>query len=220
MSADLLPPDQSHPYWSADHPDHGKAVQEVESKLRAAYAEPSGDLASAEGVSGSTLTPAEPPQAPVPHTLDAPPGDAYDADTISDCGATAAEVGLSREAAQGLLYTHAVGQDPLTGLPEYHGTPEAAEGALRREWGQEYDARVSLAQWAAEGCGEHVLDALGTTGLGNDPRVIRFFAREGARASIRAIMSDPKHPYYNGSSPDHREAVERITWLFRVAGRP
>ena len=53
-----------------------------------------------------------------------------------------------------------------------------AENALRREWGRVYDRKVAAASRAVrELGGEDLGTFLDDTGLGNDPRMIRAFAR-------------------------------------------
>jgi hypothetical protein len=75
------------------------------------------------------------------------------------------------------------------------------------------------------------------SGLGNNPVLVKFFARvghelledqlvgeggdviggEGAKAEIAKIMGDPKHPYFNRSHPEHEAALKKMTGLYQIA---
>jgi hypothetical protein len=64
----------------------------------------------------------------------------------------------------------------------------AAEGALRKEWGNEYEANVTSALRAVETFGGDALKAyMNETGLGNDPRMIRAFLKIGKAISEDSI---------------------------------
>lgn len=113
-----------------------------------------------------------------------------------------------------------------------------AEEELRREWGRVYDRKVTAAARAVRQLGGDDLGSfLDETGLGNDPRMIRAFARiaeqigedslvgEGggpfslsphaAREEITKAMASPA--YFDADHPDHGKAVDRMRDLFAAA---
>ena len=116
-----------------------------------------------------------------------------------------------------------------------------ALGVLKTEWGEAYTKKLSLAQKALEKFGDNSLvKLLNDTGLGDDPRFIKFFAWAGeplksdsipdgqaidgsvltpmeAQKQYNQILSDGAHPYYNASHPGHKTAVEEMRVLFGLA---
>lgn len=80
------------------------------------------------------------------------------------------------------------------------------------------------------------MEALGESGLGDDPRVIRFFVElaeernesddtdmspEEARRRIDRIMKDKKHPYHDRNARGHEDAVKRVArYHDRAYGTP
>lgn len=167
-----------------------------------------------------TIRPSDEHYPTAEYELQAPPGEVFqDQDRLRDCAMTAASLGMTEDQANAFLLAYATGQPLPDVLPAYQGTREQGEETLRVEWGTEYEARLALAQWVADECGERVLDALDTTGLGNDPCVIRFLAREGARAAQQWQARTPDHAYHDPASPDHAAAVERMQWWAEVAQR-
>lgn len=114
---------------------------------------------------------------------------------------------------------------------------QITERDLRAEWGGAFDFNMKLAQRAVkEVGGKDVYDLLHATGLGNHPAIVRMFHRLGreyaedgtfirdaqsgglmtpadAQAKIRAIMSDPKHPYHSGV----QAAIDEVRGLYQLA---
>jgi hypothetical protein len=118
----------------------------------------------------------------------------------------------------------------------------AAERELRGEWGGAYGQRLRAAARAARDFGgEPLLALLEETRLGDDPRVIRAFARiaqrigedglaggeggegrsdfglssEGARREIARLMTQPA--YFDADHLDHDRSVARMKSLFAAA---
>jgi hypothetical protein len=150
------------------------------------------------------------------------------------------EAGLSQHQAE-ILY------DRWTEFAEGHardadiGTQEAraaAERELRSEWGRTYDRRIAAAARAvAEFGGEPLARYLDETGLGNDPRLVRAFARiaemvgedaligeserdfavapDAAREEIARALREPA--YFDANHPEHDASVTRMRTLFASA---
>ena len=118
-----------------------------------------------------------------------------------------------------------------------------ASTALRQEWGVAFAKNLALAQRAARQFGgDETMKMFDDTGLGNDPRVIRLFARIGqqlsedkvlterdtgavissqsAKQKIAAIMSNPKHAYFVADDPNHAAAVKEVADLHALAYNP
>ena len=124
---------------------------------------------------------------------------------------------------------------------------EAAETGLRREWGENFDARVDMANRAfAAAFGERVDDVRQlqlTNGqfLGDHPDMVRAFAKLGglmgeaefvggkdarigrssseARAQLSTLEADPafRTALLDRAHPEHRQAVARRSDLARAA---
>ncbi|MEW5705135.1 MAG: hypothetical protein AB1781_11215 [Pseudomonadota bacterium] len=71
---------------------------------------------------------------------------------------------------------------------------QTAEEALKREWGQAYDGKLALARGALKEFADPDFVAhLESTGLGNDPRMVRWLAKVGERAmGETALKGDAK----------------------------
>lgn len=119
---------------------------------------------------------------------------------------------------------------------------KVAETTLRKEWGKAYEQNIALAKKVLSAYGDKEIAALLDEGLGNDPRILRIFAKIGskmgedgiigkggtfmktpeeAKAEIAKIMgeaqSDPKHPYVNKGHPEHAIMVQKMADLSALA---
>jgi hypothetical protein len=118
-----------------------------------------------------------------------------------------------------------------------------AEAKLKTEWGTAYDQNLTLAKNALRHYGDADLIAALDDGLGNDPRVIRVFAKlgkqltedglvgktggaDGARLSpaeaqqqINALKADKTFTtaYMDKRAPGHADAVDRMSRLYQQA---
>ena len=112
---------------------------------------------------------------------------------------------------------------------------EEVEASLKKEWGFDYDKNLRAAQRALQVYGDDEVRALMDTEVGNNPAVIKLFARLGkdvtedmaqntqnnglnvspldAKQEIQKIMDDPKHPYFDAGHRDHKAAVEQMRQL-------
>lgn len=115
---------------------------------------------------------------------------------------------------------------------------------LQREWGDAYEQNVTLAQDAVKELGsDELVDFLEESGLGDDPRLIKFayeaaklmqeddkrepgtghfgtrLAPEDAKAEIKRLQGDSEFTtaYYNEAHPNHDNAVKRMQRLFQQA---
>jgi hypothetical protein len=111
---------------------------------------------------------------------------------------------------------------------------EVAEG-LKKEWGPMYDENIARTQRAVQEIGgvelQNVLDS---TGIGNNPTLIRAFNRVGkmlqedgiipdniteigtssqATEKIAGILNDKEHPYHKGD----QRAVDEVNKLYEIA---
>ena len=112
---------------------------------------------------------------------------------------------------------------------------EETEASLKQEWGLEYDKNVRAAQRALQVYGDPEIMELMNTEAGNNPAVVKLFARLGkevtedmaqntqnnnlavspldAKAEIETIYADSNHAYHNARNPKHKEAVEQVRQL-------
>jgi len=113
-----------------------------------------------------------------------------------------------------------------------------AEAGLRKEWGKGYDAKIASARQVVNEFGDPEFGELIDSGLGNDPRFLKFLAKLGGKISedgittgqpevtltpeeamgeIRKIQGDPKHPYFDKMHPEHELSVRRMKDLYELA---
>lgn len=113
-----------------------------------------------------------------------------------------------------------------------------SEAKLRKEWGRKYDENLALAQKVIQATADDDAVALLNEGLGNDPRLVKMFAKVGelisedklhgkpksylltpeeAQKKINTIRGDPKHAYNNKDHPGHKEAVQEVEGLYAMA---
>jgi hypothetical protein len=112
---------------------------------------------------------------------------------------------------------------------------DEVESTLKQEWGFDYDKNIRSAQRALQVYGDEDIKQLMNTEVGNNPAVIKLFARLGkevtedmaqntqnnslnvspldAKQEIENIMSNPKHPYFDASHREHKTAVEQMRQL-------
>lgn len=111
---------------------------------------------------------------------------------------------------------------------------------IKEEWGEAFEQNVHKAKLAVkEFGGEELSNYLNETGLGNDPQLIKAFAKMGnayfkednfqgkekpayamapaeAQEKINNIMGDFDGPYYNGMHPDHKRIVDEVNKLHQI----
>jgi|TARA_X000001388_G_scaffold10740_1_gene6551 hypothetical protein len=116
---------------------------------------------------------------------------------------------------------------------------EEVEAGLKKEWGYDFDKNLKAAQRAMQVYADDELMDLMNTEVGNNPAVIKLFARLGkdvtedmaqntqnnslqvspldAKQEIQQIMADTSHPYFDASNPEHKNAVEHMRQLHEKA---
>ena len=154
------------------------------------------------------------------------------------------QAGLSRQQAAALheQWSAFVGERQADGQTRSAEAQRTAERELRGEWGGAYGQRLRAAARAARDFGgEPLIALLEETRLGDDPRVIRAFARiaerigedglaggeggegrgdfglsaDGARREIARLMTQPA--YFDADHLDHVRSVARMKDLFAAA---
>jgi len=162
-------------------------------------------------------------------------GAAWDKEFENKFLSEAHAMGLNSKQVQKLMDLQAgLVETQLRGLAEKrNGTVEA----LKKEWGGDFERRMTLAGRAKnliqEKTGltkEEADQFFDGTGAGDHPVILKIFnwlgemfaedgwikgegtatARDAAKAKIDQITKDPKHPYWN-EGPGHKEAVQE--WL-------
>lgn len=158
---------------------------------------------------------------------------------------TAFQAGLLPKQAQQMLEWYAKNEEQQGIAQKEAETRYFSEGikALESEWGQAFDAKLGLAQQAVKTfCSDDIISMLETSGLGNDPQVVKFFANLGellqedtnpatgiksmsgalspaeAQEEINKVMSDMKHPYFDKENAQHEDAVRKMNRLFEMLG--
>lgn len=114
-----------------------------------------------------------------------------------------------------------------------------AATALRQKWGPNYETKLALAnKIIKQYAGEKAQDFL-DKGEGNNPILVELLATIGehlsedalgklgvaqaamsveeAKQKISEIRSNPKHPYHNDADPAHKEAIDYVGSLYKIA---
>ena len=174
-----------------------------------------------------------------------PDGIAYDEALEKAALPVAHKLGLMPGQVQGLIdfiAAHRVAETKAA-LQTMQSHMAQAEETLRGEWGGNYEKQLSLAARAAKRFGgEDLIGALNESGFGNNPHLVRAFAKiaglvaedtmksdgsptrpstDAALAEIARIqgeaLKDPKHPWINAQHPEHETLLERMRVLFAAA---
>ncbi len=169
-----------------------------------------------------------------------PQGIAYDETFEKAALPIAHKLGLTPAQVQGLLDFYA-GHQAQSFQSVARGRMEdetQSAGLLQQEWGPTYDTKVAQAARAARYFGgQQLIDFLNQTGAGNNPELVRTFAKIGsmmtedslkvgrahgfsispdeARREANKLMSAPA--YTNRDHPEHGSTVEQVQQLFERA---
>lgn len=176
---------------------------------------------------------------------DLPDGIPYDEALEKAALPIAHKLGLMPGQVQGLIdfiSAHRVAETKAA-LQTMQSHMAEAEEALRGEWGAGYERQLSLAARTAKRFGgDDLIGALNESGFGNNPHLVRAFAKiaglvaedtmksdgsptrpsaDAALAEIARIqgeaLKDPKHPWINAQHPEHETLLERMRTLFAAA---
>lgn len=154
-------------------------------------------------------------------------------------------VGLNKQQAAALIRWQAeqVHQGFESGKQQHEDALVQATTQMRQEFGKAYDEKMEMAKNAARQYGgEELMTLLETTGLGNEPALIKAFANIGkavsgdeiiggggrqgfimspaeAKAQIANLKRDPTFmsSYQQAGTAGHEEAVGEMSKLFNLA---
>jgi len=162
-----------------------------------------------------------------------------DENLLKEFKQTAHKIGLNNNQVKSLLEWWAdLETRGLTDLSNlYQEEMEEAETKLRQEWGSAYETKLNLAKKVLQQFGDDEVKQLLDSGAGNDPAIIKMFAKIGeamsegnlikgkstftltpeeAEAEIRKILGDKNHPYFDKSHPEHELAIKRMFELHQM----
>lgn len=154
-------------------------------------------------------------------------------------------IGLNKQQAAALVrwQAQAAQEGSEAGVIEMESHLAQAQEAMRKEFGNAYEQNLDMAQQAAKQFGgEELIELLNSTGLGNEPAVIKAFANIGkaisndeviggggrqsfvlspaeAKKAISEKKRDPNFmkAYEDRSAQGHADAVAEMGDLFKVA---
>ena len=151
------------------------------------------------------------------------------------------KIGLNNEQVQALMdfQINEINHEMQGADTQLNSQREEIEQNLKQEWGYDYDKNVKAAQRAVQVYGDVEVQELLNGELGNNPALIKMFARLGkevtediaqntqnntlsvspldAKQEIANIMNNPKHPYFDGRHREHKDAVEKMRQLHEKA---
>ena len=151
------------------------------------------------------------------------------------------KIGLNNEQVQALMdfQINEINHEMQGADTQLNSQREEIEQNLKQEWGYDYDKNVKAAQRAVQVYGDGEVQELLNGELGNNPALIKMFARLGkevtedmaqntqnntlsvspldAKQEIANIMNNPKHPYFDGRHREHKDAVEKMRQLHEKA---
>jgi hypothetical protein len=150
------------------------------------------------------------------------------------------KLGLTPHQVQGLIdfYAGHQSQSVQTMLRGQQEEQTHAIGQLQQEWGGSYDTKVSQAARAARHFGgQGLIDFLNQSGAGNNPALVRAFAKVGAMMAEDTLKTGKAHgfalspdearreanklmaapAYTNRDHPEHGSIVEQVQQLFERA---
>lgn len=159
---------------------------------------------------------------------------------------TAFQAGLLPKQAQQLLEWYARNEELTDQMTQQTQAREVEQSiaTLKQDFGQAFEGKVMMAQRAVqELASPELVELLESTGAGNNPAVVKFFASLGealmedsptsqsgatgmkgsmapdeAQAEINKIMADMNHPYFNKDNAQHEDAVRKMNRLFEMLG--
>ena len=170
-----------------------------------------------------------------------PEGMAYNEDLEKQFLPVAHKLGLNNKQVNALVawQTETVKQE----VEQYKQGMKTAEEGLKKEWGNDYANKVSIAQRVVKDyANQEVVDFLEKTKLGNNPAFVKFIyeigsalvedgaapkgggsgsglTAEAAQQKINTLLADPQFAgkYFNSRMEGHKEAVAEIFNLRQVA---
>ena len=162
-------------------------------------------------------------------------------DFVKEFAEQAHKAGLTAKQAKQIMgyYNEAAGKESEQEIQQRQADVDNAIGELKQEWGEAFDTQIHKAQVALKQFGgEEMMTYLNETGLGNDVRLIKLFAKVGeslredtfapeavasfrikpedAKQEINDILNSSDHPYWNPSHADHGAAKKRMEELYKI----
>jgi hypothetical protein len=154
---------------------------------------------------------------------------------------TAHKAGLSKKQYDSIV--SAVAEADAAALSEMNKSVEEDKVALKQEWGMAFDERKNDVLKAAEytGAPDRLIEAIKNDDAGSDTmkwlhKVHEFIKGEGvnmnndhgdnnnskvtpaeAKAQISEIMNNKNHPYFNPGDPGHKDALQKMIDLQKMA---
>jgi len=169
-----------------------------------------------------------------------PDGMVYDEGFEKTALAKAHALGLTPAQVNGLLevYAQQRGNEFSATAAGQAQMREETAAALGKEWGKAYPVKLEAASRAARSLGgDSLIEALNSSGAGNNPEIVRAFAKIGAmlgedkmkagmpagfgltpeeaRAEANKLMSTDA--YRNGQHVEHGDTVKKVQALFQQA---
>ena len=162
-------------------------------------------------------------------------------ESMNEFRSVAHKIGLNNEQVQALMdfQINEINHEMQGADTQLNSQREEIEQNLKQEWGYDYDKNVKAAQRAVQVYGDVEVQELLNGELGNNPALIKMFARLGkevtedmaqntqnntlsvspldAKQEIANIMNNPKHPYFDGRHREHKDAVEKMRQLHEKA---
>jgi|TARA_R100001460_G_scaffold97281_5_gene139812 hypothetical protein len=162
-------------------------------------------------------------------------------ESMNEFRSVAHKIGLNNEQVQALMdfQINEINHEMQGADTQLNSQREEIEQNLKQEWGYDYDKNVKAAQRAVQVYGDAEVQELLNGELGNNPALIKMFARLGkevtedmaqntqnntlsvspldAKQEIANIMNNPKHPYFDGRHREHKDAVEKMRQLHEKA---
>lgn len=181
------------------------------------------------------------PESPDAYQLSTPktlmPHVPWDENTTKWVASTAHKLNLNPQQATALA--EEIGT-ALSKAPNPKTSAKETEAALRQEWGDGVYTRNLT--WAFRTLkdfgGDEAVQLMESTGLGNDPRVIKLFANIGkelaeanvirkevdgvnssgdAQTEIKRVLGDKNDPYHHPKHPLHEERIQAMLKLHEMA---
>jgi len=173
---------------------------------------------------------------------DLPEGVQWDDKLVGWFGLTAHSLGISKAQAQGIM--QAWNDNQFEQGHEAQKSMKAGLDNLKESWGEQYPGNIELGVRGIERLlpaneAKEFKALMDSSGVGNNPLMLKYAHQigkllkadgyiigdghggvlgvESAKAKIKEINADLKHPHWNPDTPGHKEAVDEMANLFKTA---
>lgn len=181
------------------------------------------------------------PDKPEDYKVEVPEGFQVDTDSYSEFTKLAHSLGLNNKQVEAIAKFDL--ERSMRAMDQTTNLRETAEETLKKNWGPEYQTRMSAAKEVVRIYSEKFPDAMQEVvngPAGNNPAVIAMLAELGRHLSekgvisqdasrrfgmssdeamdnIKEIHANKQHPYWNPQHPEHKAAREKVDKLYRIA---